>query len=418
MAVAREAVSARDVEDAASLIAGKVRETPVLPAGELSRRVGATVVLKAENLQLTGSFKARGATNMIGRLPEQALRAGVVAASAGNHAQAVACAAREAGVRAVLVMPESAPVSKVAAVRQYGGEVRLAGGTYDDAHAEAARLVENEGLTPVHAFDTAEVVAGQGTVGLEVARQAPDVKLIVVPLGGGGLASGIGLAAAEWLPGARVVGVQAEACAPYIDSLAAHKPIGARSANTICDGIAVKRPGDFTLPLVERYVDEVVTVSDDEVAEAMVMLLERAKLVVEGAGAVAVAALMQGRVAAPAEGDVCAVLSGGNVDASLLSECIRLGETAAGRRMVLSTVVPDRPGALAGLLRVVAEHGGNVVDVEHLRDGIDLHVRETAITLVLQTRGPEANRAILEAARAEGFALKVERERPSAEAGG
>jgi threonine dehydratase len=210
-----------------------------------------------------------------------------------------------------------------------------------------------------------------------------------------------------------VVGVQAEACAPYIDSLAAHKPIGARSANTICDGIAVKRPGDFTLPLVERYVDEVVTVSDDEVAEAMVMLLERAKLVVEGAGAVAVAALMQGRVAAPAEGEVCAVLSGGNVDASLLSECIRLGETAAGRRMVLSTVVPDRPGALAGLLRVVAEHGGNVVDVEHLRDGIDLHVRETAITLVLQTRGPDANRAILEAARAEGFALKVERERPS-----
>jgi threonine dehydratase len=405
MAVAREAVSARDVEDAASLIAGKVRKTPVLPAGELSRRVGATVVLKAENLQLTGSFKARGATNMIGRLPEQALRAGVVAASAGNHAQAVACAAREAGVRAVLVMPESAPVSKVAAVRQYGGEVRLAGGTYDDAHAEAARLVENEGLTPVHAFDTAEVVAGQGTVGLEVARQAPDVKLIVVPLGGGGLASGIGLAAAEWLPGARVVGVQAEACAPYIDSLAAHKPIGARSANTICDGIAVKRPGDFTLPLVERYVDEVVTVSDDEVAEAMVLLLERSKLVVEGAGAVAVAALMQGRVAAPAEGDVCAVLSGGNVDASLLSECIRLGETAAGRRMVLSTVV------LAGLLRVVADHGGNVVDVSHLRDGIDLHVRETAIQLVLQTRGADNSREIVEAARAEGFAVRVETEK-------
>jgi threonine dehydratase len=210
----------------------------------------------------------------------------------------------------------------------------------------------------------------------------------------------------------RVVGVQAEACAPYIDSLAAHRPIGARSANTICDGIAVKRPGDFTLPLVERHVDEVVTVSDDEVAEAMVLLLERNKLVVEGAGAVAVAALMQGRVDAPGEGSVCAVLSGGNVDASLLSECIRLGETAAGRRMVLSTVVPDRPGALAGLLRVVAEHGGNVVDVGHLRDGIDLHVRETAITLVLHTRGPDANQAILDAARAEGFSLKVERDRP------
>jgi threonine dehydratase len=410
MAVAREAVSPRDVEDAARLIAGKVRETPVLPAGELSRRVGGPVVLKAENLQLTGSFKARGATNMIGRLPQEALGAGVVAASAGNHAQAVACAARDAGARAVLVMPEEAPVSKVAAVRQYGGEVRLHGGNYDDAHDEAARLVEEEGMTAVHAFDHAEVVAGQGTVGLEIARQAPDVSLVVVPLGGGGLASGIGLAVAEWLPGARVVGVQAEACAPYIDSLAAHRPIGARSANTICDGIAVKRPGDFTLPLVERYVDEVVTVSDDEVAEAMVMLLERTKLVVEGAGAVAVAALMQGRVAAPDSGTVCAVLSGGNVDASLLSEAIRLGETAAGRRIVLSTVVPDRPGALSGLLQVVAEHGGNVVDVEHLRDGIDLHVRETAIKLVLQTRGPEASQEILDAARADGFPVRVERQ--------
>jgi threonine dehydratase len=410
MAVAREAVSAADVEDAARLIAGKVRETPVLPAGELSRRVGAQVVLKAENLQLTGSFKARGATNMIGRLPADALRAGVVAASAGNHAQAVACAARDVGARAVLVMPEQAPVSKVAAVRQYGGEVRLHGGNYDDAHAEAARLVEAEGLTAVHAFDDAEVVAGQGTVGLEIARQAPDVKLVVVPLGGGGLASGIGVAVAEWLPGARVVGVQAEACAPYIDSLAAHRPIGARSANTICDGIAVKRPGDFTLPLVERYVDEVVTVSDDEVAEAMVMLLERTKQVVEGAGAVAVAALMQGRVAPPPDGQVCAVLSGGNVDASLLYECIRLGETAAGRRMVLSTIVPDRPGALSGLLQVVAEHGGNVVDVEHLRDGIDLHVGETAINLVLQTRGPDASQAILDAVREHGFAVRVERQ--------
>jgi len=410
MAVANEAVTAHDVEEAARTIAGRVRETPTLTAGELSRRVGARVVLKAENLQVTGSFKARGATNMIRRLPGEALGAGVVAASAGNHAQAVAWAAHEAGARAVLVMPEGAAVSKVAAVRQYGGEVHLHGATFDDAHAEAARLVEREGLTPIHAFDAAQVVAGQGTVGLELARQAPDVRLVVVPLGGGGLISGVALALSELLPDARVVGVQAEACAPYIDSLAAHRPIGARSANTICDGIAVKRPGDFTLPLVERYVDEVVTVSDDQVAEAMVLLLERGKLVVEGAGAVAVAALMQGRVEAPSEGAVCAVLSGGNVDASLLSECIRLGETAAGRRVVMSTVVPDRPGALAGLLRVVAEQGGNVVDVEHLRDGIDLHVRETAIKLVLQTRGHEASEAIVEAARAEGFGVRVERE--------
>jgi threonine dehydratase len=410
MSVAPETVTSADVEDAARLIAGRVRETPLLAAGELSRRIGARVLLKAENLQLTGSFKARGATNTIRRLSEEVLAAGVVAASAGNHAQAVAFAARDAGARAVLVMPEQAPLAKVAAVRQYGGEVRLVEGGYDEAGAEARRLAEERGMTLVHAFDQPLVVAGQGTVGLEIAHQGPGVRLIVVPLGGGGLASGIGLAAAAALPDARVVGVQAEACAPYVDSLAARRPVGARSANTICDGIAVKRPGDFTLPLVDRFVDDVVTVSDDEVAEAMVLLLERSKLVVEGAGAVAVAALMQGRVAAPAEGEVCAVLSGGNVDASLLSECIRLGETAAGRRMVLSTVVPDRPGALAGLLRVVAECGANVVDVEHLRDGIDLHVRETAIKLVLQTGGPDMNMELLESARAEGFSIKVETE--------
>jgi threonine dehydratase len=409
MAVA-DAVTLRDVEEAAGLIAGTVRETPLLPAGELGRRVGARVVLKTENLQITGSFKLRGALNSIRRLHESALEAGVVAASAGNHAQAVACAARDVGAKAVLVMPEQAPLAKVAAVRQYGGEVRLVEGGFDEAGAAARRMAAEEGLNVVHAFDAPEVVAGQGTVGLEIAEGAPDVRLVVVPLGGGGLAGGIGLALAERLPGARVVGVQAEACAPYIDSLAAHRPVGARSANTICDGIAVKRPGDFTLPLVERYLDDVVTVSDDEVAQAMVLLLERTKLVVEGAGAVAVAALMHGRVKAPAEGEVCAVLSGGNVDASLLSEAIRLGETAAGRRMVLSTVVPDRPGALAGLLRVVADHGGNVVDVEHLRDGIEIHVRETGIKLVLQTRGRENNEEILAAARAEGFSVRVERD--------
>jgi threonine dehydratase len=410
MAVAHERVGERDVRDAARSIAGRVRETPLLPAGELSRRVGAEVLLKAENLQVTGSFKARGATNKIRRLSEPQLRAGVVAASAGNHAQAVACAARDAGARAVLVMPAEAPVSKVSAVRRYGGEVRLVDGGFDEAGAAAARLVEAEGMTLVHAFDDPDVVAGQGTVGLEIAERAPEVRLVVVPLGGGGLAGGIALAVAGALPGVRVVGVQAEAYAPYIDSLAAHRPIGARSANTICDGIAVKRPGDLTLPLVERHVDDVVTVSDDEVAEAMVLLLERSKLVVEGAGAVAVAALMQGRVKPAAGTEVCAVLSGGNVDASLLSECIRLGETAAGRRIVLSTVVPDRPGALAGLLRVVAEQGGNVVDVEHLRDGIDLHVRETAIKLVLQTRGRDHGKEILEAAREHGFGVRVERD--------
>jgi threonine dehydratase len=381
----------------------------MLVAGELTRRVGARTVLKAENLQLTGSFKVRGAFSRLSHLSDAERAAGVVAASAGNHAQGLAFAARELGIRATAVMPSGAPLSKIAAVKQYGAEVVLNEGTYDDAKHAADELARTEGKTIVHAFDHPQVVAGQGTVGLEIAEDLPGVRLVVVPLGGGGLATGVAMAVKSLVPEARVVGVQAEACAPYIDSLAAHRPIGARSANTICDGIAVKQPGELTLPLVERWIDEVVTVSDDEVAEAMVLLLERSKLVVEGAGAVGVAALMRGKVEPPADGEVCAVLSGGNVDASLLAECIRLGETAAGRRMVLATVVPDRPGSLSALLRIVADHGGNVVDVEHLREGMDLHLRETAIHLVLQTNGPEHDEEILDAVKREGFSVRIER---------
>jgi threonine dehydratase len=403
-----ERLALEDIRAAEARIRGMVRETPMLPAGELSRRLGARVLLKAENLQLTGSFKVRGATNRIALLSDSERAAGVVAASAGNHAQGVSFAARRLGTKAIAVMPAEATLAKVAAVRQYGGEVVQVEGGFDEASRAADELAAREGMTRVHAFDDPEVVAGQGTLGIEIASQAPNVRLAVVPLGGGGLATGTAIALKSLVPQVRLVGVQAEACAPYIASLAAHRPIGARSANTICDGIAVKQPGELTLPLVERWLDEVVTVSDDEVAEAMVLLLERSKLVVEGAGAVAVAALMQGKVKAPAEGEVCAVLSGGNVDASLLAECIRMGETSAGRRIVLFTVVPDRPGALAGLLRVVAEHGANVVEVTHLREGMDLHMRETGIQLVLQINGPEHSRAVLDAVKAEGFEVRVE----------
>ena len=231
---------------------------------------------------------------------------------------------------------------------------------------------------------------------------------MVVPVGGGGLISGVAIALSARLPQARVVGVQAENAAPFPPSLDAGRPVEVEASQTICDGIAVKRPGELTLPLVERYVDEVVTVSDDEVAEAMVLLLERAKLVVEGAGAVGVAALGSGRIEPPQGGEVCVVLSGGNVDASRLTECIHLGETAAGRRLVVLVVVPDRPGALAGLLEIVAEHGANVVDVEHLREGIDLHVGETGIQLVLQTAGSEAGRRLVEEIERNGFRARVE----------
>jgi threonine dehydratase len=403
-----ERLALDDIRAAEERIRGLVRNTPLLPAGELSRRVGAPVLLKAENLQLTGSFKVRGASNKIALLSEAERSAGVVAASAGNHAQGLAFAARRLGAKATTVMPVEAPLAKVAAVRQYGGQIVQVEGGYDEASRAATELAQRERMTLVHAFDDPVVVAGQGTIGLEIADGAPDLKLAVIPLGGGGLATGAAIALKSLIPGIRVVGVQAEGCAPYLASLAAHRPIGARSANTICDGIAVKEPGELTLPLVERWIDEVVTVSDDQVAEAMVLLLERSKLVVEGAGAVAVAALMQGKVDVPAEGPVCAVLSGGNVDASLLAECIRLGETAAGRRIVVFTVVPDRPGALARLLRVVAEHGANVVEVTHLREGMDLHVRETAVQLVLQTNGSEHNAEILAAIEAEGFEARTQ----------
>jgi threonine dehydratase len=396
-------VGIAEIEAARERIRGQVRETPVLPAGEISRRAGAPVWLKAENLQRTGSFKLRGALNRIATLDRPALDAGVVAASAGNHAQAVAVAARSRDARAVLFMPESAPVAKVEAVRGYGGDVRLVAGSYDDAAEEARRAAREEGLTLVHAFDDPVVLAGQGTIGLEIAEQAPEARLVVVAVGGGALAAGTAIAIKARIPGVRIVGVQCEACAPYPPSLEAHEPVRARSANTICDGIAVKRPGELTLPLVAEHVDQIVTVSDDDVAQAMVLLLERSKLVVEGAGAASVAALLAGRIPPPPQGHVCALLSGGNVDAARLVECIRLGETAAGRRLVFSTVVPDQPGALARLVGIVAEQGANVLDVVHLREGVELHVRETGVRLVLQTEGSEHGESILEAVRAAGF---------------
>ncbi len=393
------------IEAAARTIQGFVRETPMFSAGEISRRVGCTVTLKAENLQRTGSFKVRGAHNRISRMSEEDLERGVVAASAGNHAQAVAVAARARGIQSVLFMPEDAAIAKVEAVRAYGGEVRLVEGGFDDAVAAARATVESEGATLIHAFDDPVVLAGQGTIGLEIAAAAPRTSLVVVAIGGGALAAGIAIAVKQRLPGCRVVGVQSDQCAPYVRTAG----LGGRRVQTICDGIAVKRPGELTRPLVASFVDEVVMVSDDDVAQAMVLLLERSKLVVEGAGAAAVAALLAGKLEAPDEGEICAVLSGGNVDAARLVECIRLGETAARRRLVFSTVVPDRPGALAGLVGTVAEHGANVLDVAHIREGVDLHVRETAIRLVLQTDGLEHGRAVLAAVAAKGFSITEER---------
>jgi threonine dehydratase len=381
-----QTVGAAEIERAARTIADQVRETPVLPARELSKRVGVPVGLKAENLQRTGSFKVRGATNRVAGLGPEELAGGLIAASAGNHAQAVAVAGRSRNASVEVVMPASAPLAKVDAVRGYGATVRFVEGTYSEAAVVAGEVARRDGRTLIEPFDDLDVIAGQGTVGLEIAEQAPRVTTVVVPVGGGGLAAGVAIGFKARRPQGRVIGVVAER----------------RAAETICDGIAVKRPGTVTGPLLDAHLDEVVSVSDDEVAEAMVLLLERSKLVVEGAGAASVAALLAG-AANGADGEVCAVLSGGNVDATRLTECIRLGETVAGRRLVFSTVVSDQPGALAHLLEEVARAGGNVLDVVHIREGVDLHVRETGVRLVLQTDGREHGERVLAAVRAAGF---------------
>jgi len=390
-----------------------IRETPALSSRTLAQRTGITAALKAENLQRTGSFKIRGALAKIASLGA-ACEDGVVCASAGNHAQAVAYAARERGVSCEVFMPESAPIAKAEATSALGARVRLVGESVDESLAAAKEHARAGGHAFVHPFDDPVVIAGQGTVGLELVAQVPDLRRVLVPVGGGGLISGIAIAVKTARPDVEVIGVQVEACAPFPTSLAAGEPVAVASAMTIADGIAVKRPGALTLELIQRWVDGLVVVSEDEVAEAMVFLLERAKLVVEGAGAVGVAALLAGRTGAEDTGadagTTAVILSGGNVDPGLLAQIARRHESQAGRRYVLLARLPDRPGSLAVLLALVGQRGANLLDVEHIREGFDLHVRESAVQLVLETRGPqhaeEVRRAVREAGYGEPIAVR------------
>jgi threonine dehydratase len=379
-----------------------VRETPVLTSNTLTQRAGGTVVLKAENLQRTGSFKIRGALAKLGSLGESCA-AGVVTGSAGNHAQAVAYAARVRGVPCEVFMPVTASIAKVEAAASLGAIVRHHGTTVDDALGAARARSEEGGLAFVHPFDDPVVVAGQGGLGLELLEQVPELSRVVVPVGGGGLVTGIAIAIKSQRPDVEVVGVQVDTCAPFPASLDAGRPIAVDSALTIADGIAVKRPGALTLPLIKRWVDEIVIAEEDEVAEAMVFLMERAKLVVEGAGAVGVAALLGGRVRLPGGGTTVVVLSGGNVDAGLLADIGRRHESLEGRRLVLLARIPDRPGALAMLLTLIGEQGANLRDVQHIREGIDLHVRETAVQLVMEARSRAHAAEVIAAVRSAGY---------------
>ncbi len=399
-------VEIADIARARVAVADVVRQTPVLPSLTLSERTGAEVVLKAENLQRTGSFKIRGALNKLAALGDRCAR-GVTAGSAGNHAWACAQAARSRDVRCEVFMPVEAPLSKVEGCRALGAVVHMGGASVDDCVALARARADEAGMAFVHPFDDADVIAGQGTLGLELLEDVPDLAKVVVPVGGGGLSSGVAIAIKAHRPDVEVVGVQVESVAAFPESLRRGEPVGVTSALTIADGIAVKRPGELTLPLVRRFLDDVVVVPEDDVAEAIVVCMERAKLVVEGAGAVGVAALIGGQTKAAPRGATCVVLSGGNVDAGLLATVARRHETEAGRRLVLFTRVPDRPGSLARLLSLVGEVGANLIHVEHLREGIDLHVRETAVQLTLETRGRDHAHEVVACVRDAGYEPQV-----------
>jgi threonine dehydratase len=372
LAATETAPTLPDIEAARSRLDGVARVTPVYRSETLSQLFGREVHLKAENLQRTGSFKIRGAYNRISALSAEERTAGVVAASAGNHGQAVAWAAREVGSHARIYMPQDAPMTKVDATRHYGAEVVLAGSALEDCLAEASRYVEEHGATFVHPFEDPVVIAGQGTIGLELADQVPEIDTVLIPIGGGGLASGIALALRAVKPGVRIVGVQAAGTLPE------------GSGFTIADGIAVKTPGELTMSILDRVLDELIAVTDEEVSEAIVLLLERTKLVVEGAGAVGVAALLTGKVSG--SGCVVPVLSGGNIDATLLISVTRHGLAVAGRYLVVRSRVPDRPGGLAKLLSLLAQERVNVVEVEHQRETAGLPVGDTGVELTLLTR--------------------------------
>jgi threonine dehydratase len=372
LAATETAPTLPDIEAARSRLDGVARVTPVYRSETLTLLVGRPVHLKAENLQRTGSFKVRGAYNRISTLSAEERSAGVVAASAGNHGQAVAWAARAVGSHARIYMPQDAPMAKVDATRHYGAEVVLSGNALEDCIGEASRYVEEHGATFVHPFEDPVVIAGQGTIGLELVDQVPEIETALIPIGGGGLASGIALALRAAKPGVRIVGVQAAGTLP------------GGSGFTIADGIAVKTLGELTTSILDGVLDEVVSVTDEEISEAIVLLLERTKLVVEGAGAVGVAALVSGKVGG--SGVVVPVLSGGNIDATMLISVMRHGLAVAGRYLVVRSRVPDRPGELAKLLSLLAQERVNVVEVEHQRETAGLPVGDTGVELTLVTR--------------------------------
>lgn len=401
-------VKLSDIQDARKILQGIIIPTPILSDEKLSKEIGAPSFLKAECLQRSGSFKVRGAYNKISRLSKEEKKRGVIAASAGNHAQGVALAARLHNIKATIVLPEFAPLTKIIATRAQGAEVVLKGASFDEAVAYSRELQEKHGYTYVHAFDDELVIAGQGTIGWEIVEDLPEATLVVVPIGGGGIISGIALAVKNLLPKVRVVGVQSAAVAPVGKSLKEGKPVAVEGAPTIADGIAVKRPGEITLPLIEEYVDEVVEVSEEEIARGIFHCVQNNRLVVEGAGAAGVAALLAKKVKAKPDDTVCTVLCGGNIDGNLLARVLEQVMVRQGRYVILKLLVLDRPGMLAALLNHVAETGANVVEVFHRRAMWLAPLGRVGIEMVLEVKDEKHGREVYQHLEKCGY--HVERE--------
>ncbi len=398
-----------EFEDAAAVLSDVALRTPVDLSEHLSEVLGSPVYLKLENMQRTGSFKIRGAAYRMSRLTDDERRRGVVAASAGNHAQGVARAAQKLGIPATIFMPLGVPVPKLLATRGYGAEVVLEGETVETPLRLAAEFAERTGAVLIHPFDHRDIIIGQGTLGLEIYDAVPDVETVLVGIGGGGLIAGVAgaikaRAAAEGRT-VRVIGVQAENSAAYPSSLAAGQPMAVQTTPTIADGIAVARPGDVPFEVIRDLVDEVVTVSDDDIARALLVLLERAKQVVEPAGAVGVAAILSGKVTAT--GTTVAVLSGGNIDPLLLQRVVAHGLAASGRYMSLQIPLPDRPGQLARVSELLAIAGANVIEVLHTRHGQGLQISEVILQLSVETRGEEHRAHVIEILEGAGFSPRV-----------
>jgi threonine dehydratase len=395
-------VTLAEIRAAAARLRGVAVRTPMLHSRYWSELTGADVNLKAECLQRTGSFKVRGAANMIALLTPEERARGVIAVSAGNHAQGVAVASREAGIACVVVMPETAPLAKVEATRGYGATIIHAGRSFADAAEAMLRIAAERGLTVVPPFDDPRIIAGQGTLGIEIAQEVPDVDLVLVPVGGGGLISGVAVAVKALAPRARVVGVQSAAVPGATESFHRKSTTTVHHHDTIADGIAVATPGSVTLPHLLRYVDEMTTVDEESITQAIVSLLERSKLVVEGAGAVGVAALATGAVR-PKGGRVVVVLSGGNLDLNLLGRIVEHGLAHAGRYLALRVLIADRPGQLARVLAVIGEAGANVLDVEHRRTAPQLSFGSVEVDLLLETRNEEHATAVMQALHGSGY---------------